>query len=196
MRRYISYRTLFGLAVLAIMANTGCEDSRQLDCKPPAPPDVSNEMILGGISRPNVVAADEAKVDPEADVVGISVGNEHRAYLVSAFDASGIQLIPSQMVRLRKHIVNDVVNGRPVTVTYCDRSKCLRVFSDSNAKASLNVGLAGFRDGKMLLHYGGKTYVHNDKSFPIAEMKFVVVKWKEWKRLHSETKVYLGTPGY
>ena len=55
-------------------------------------------------------------------VIGVTAGGRHRAYLVRALSLGA-----------KSHIVNDVVGGVPVSVTYCDIYTCTRLFIEASA---------------------------------------------------------------
>ena len=61
---------------------------------------------IPAILEPQFVSATEAErwMSPEEGVLGVSVGGEHRAYAVSMLS--------------RHEIVNDVVGGKPIAVTW------------------------------------------------------------------------------
>ena len=61
---------------------------------------------IPAILKPNLVSADEAdsRMDPEEQVLGLSINGDHRAYSVPLLS--------------RHEIVNDVVGGVPVAITW------------------------------------------------------------------------------
>ena len=61
---------------------------------------------IQAILQPQFVTADEAEawMDPTEQVLGLSIGGEHHAYPISVLS--------------RHEIVNDVVGGQPVAVTW------------------------------------------------------------------------------
>ena len=61
---------------------------------------------IPAILRPNLVSADEAdsRMGPEEQVLGLSINGDHRAYSVPLLS--------------RHEIVNDVVGGVPVAITW------------------------------------------------------------------------------
>src|SRR5262245_60665997 len=70
--------------------------------KPPPPPPparrpLSTPFILPGLRQPPTVPAATADVPDDAEVLGVSAGGRHRAYLVTALS------------RLRSHVVNDLL---------------------------------------------------------------------------------------
>src|SRR5215472_8987706 len=50
-------------------------------------------------------------------VIGVSIGNQHRAYALQA------------VFQQDSHVINDWLGAAPVSVTYCDLCDCVRVFT-------------------------------------------------------------------
>src|SRR5262245_51141347 len=71
------------------------------------------------VSLPPTRDAASARLDDHAEVIGVSAGGRFRAYELAS-------LAPAD-----RHALNDVVGGVAVTVTYCNMSNCVRVFTDT-----------------------------------------------------------------
>lgn len=147
------------------------------------------EVRLAGITSPELHPASKVQLAPNAEVVGITVDGEPRAYLVSA------------MAFHTDHVVNDRVQNRPISVTYCNIHDCVKVFDGSRATDAmyLNLGTAGFDDSSMILHLGEHRYTQdsqqplgNSPEFPFREHEFVRTTWHDWQELHPDTSVYVG----
>ena len=179
------------LVLFVALTSCGCEEransGRSGQSKTSEKP-----FVLRGITSPKILSANEATISGDQRVIGVSVGNSHRAYLIEAFEAPNVPLNPSQIHRLRVHVVNDVIDGKAVTVTYCDDYQCARVFWDPKSKRPLKVGLAGMQDKEMQLFYNGKRFGQTAEAPPLQIYKFEVMTWKEWKKLHPNTKLYIG----
>ena len=97
---------------------------------------------------------------------------------------------------VQNHVVNDVVDGIPVTVTYCDRMDCTRVFT-ADGGDPLAIGVTGYSEGLLIRAPGGRYRLDNCKGivgpdqlqFPYQSMEFVVTTWKEWRDAHPNTDV-------
>src|SRR5579875_3244686 len=63
-----------------------------------------------GIRTPPALPADRADLKPEDEVLGVEMGGHARAYRLKG------------MLGRSDHIVNDVLGGKPVSVTFCDLS--------------------------------------------------------------------------
>jgi hypothetical protein len=172
-----------------LLALAGCSD-------PPPPPPEQGEVSSsdGGVSKPAqpsdrvnwpaTVPAAEANLADDDVVVGVVVGSKARAYRLNAFKY------------IDSHVVNDVVNKTAVTVTYCDRDDCLRVYTDDREEP-LPIGVGGFREG-LLLRIGNSSFEQKTGKrrvggeTPPRSMPFERTSWGEWKKAHADTDVYLG----
>jgi hypothetical protein len=99
------------------------------------------------------------------------------------------------------HVVNDCIDGVPVTVTYCDRTDCARVFTGEGNEA-LDVWTAGYMDG-LMLRYNGRFFLQNtgrpvaaDGPAPevLPSLPHTRSTWKQWHSAHPDTDIY-GTLG-
>jgi hypothetical protein len=147
-------------------------------------------LIWPGIRTPPVVSAADARLDDEEEVVGVSVGSHHRAYALSAFQKE------------IDHIVDDLVDGVPVTMTYCNVTRCHKVFTSSEGGAPLNIDLGGRLGDELLLKVGDVFYGQTSgqpqstwaKPFPYPEMPAERTTWKAWKTAHPDTDAYVKAP--
>jgi hypothetical protein len=131
----------------------------------------------------------EADIPDDAQVIGIVCDGRARAYSLAA------------MSLMTKHIVNDVIDTSPITVTYCDRLDCVRVFEgEANSGKPLAVNLMGYREG-LLLQVGGQIYEQesgrsltsgNGAVIPLAAHPYQRTTWKEWKAVHPTTDIFTG----
>lgn len=169
---------LFGCGLDASPENT--ETAKTSEHPEKVPANQNFYIRLPGVRKPDVQSANAANVDENSRVIGVTVGGRPRAYVMKA------------MTMLGTHIVNDLVEDVPVTVTYCDRTGCVRVLTQADESEALPVNLGGWVDGKMNLLWEGKLYAQNDDKIPMEEMSFMVTTWKEWKSLYPETDVYTG----
>ncbi len=146
----------------------------------PSNPMGSTPFILPGITDIELLAVDATNIPDETPVVGVVVENEARAYLTDG------------MTRMDSHIVNDRIGQRSVSVTYCDRTDCVRVLTDETATAPLALELGGFSDAQMLLRWKENMYPQSSEQIPLQAQEFQRVTWGVWKQEHPETVVYLG----
>jgi hypothetical protein len=160
------------------------------------PPLPSQHLFLSdrqeGIRQPPALPAASAGLGDDVEVVGVSAGGRHRAYLLSA------------LVPIRGHVVNDLLGGHPVTVTYCDRADCLRVFTGPPGQP-FDVAGAGWdnREGRrgLVLRVGSTLYRQDTGGpaedapvapFPLPRAGHERTTWKRWREAHPDTDVYVG----
>lgn len=155
----------------------------------PGPALLSTPFFLPGLRQPPAQSAATADVPDDADVLGVSAGGRHRAYLVTALS------------RTHSHIVNHLLEKTPVPVTFCDFSKCARVFTDPDSSEPLRVDLGGIAEGKLLLRLGPTFYRQESGErlnfsdappFPYPSHPFLRTTWKKWKEAHPDTDVFVG----
>lgn len=142
------------------------------------------------IDTPRTSTAGAAKIGDHETVFGVTVGGKYRAYRTAAM------LAPST------HIVNDVINGVPVSVTYCSVSHCVRAFTGDQAGKPLAIRVAGLFMGGMYIQVDGNTYEQKTlqatqskqtaKKFPFAVYPVETLPWKEWREQHPDSDVYEG----
>jgi hypothetical protein len=90
-----------------------------------------------GIQQPTTYRAASVRLADEAEVIGVLIEGRPRAYEVQAFSA-----LP--FGDYSRHVVNDVLAGVPITVSYCDRLNCTRVYTEAHAKTPLPIGVWRF----------------------------------------------------
>jgi hypothetical protein len=142
------------------------------------------------IVRPSVRTAKESHLRPEELVIGVQAGGHPRAYRLTAFDDP------------RRHVVNDLIGGVPVSVVYCNTTRCLRVYSDSTASEPLDVQVAGLFNGEMVVRLQGALYLQSSgaalepprssRSTPYKLLDPELATWSEWAGRHPDTDVYEG----
>lgn len=141
-------------------------------------PDVA--LFHAGLESPPMRNGQKASIPDDAELIGVALPGGARAYLVSA------------MTTVDNHIINEVVDGVPHTVTYCNRTGCARVFTKSGSQSSLKLMVGGLRGGKLLVGLDGFMYVQDDPAIPLPELAFTRTTWKEWIDRHPDTLVYVG----
>ena len=145
------------------------------------------------VQRPFAVDADSTWLPDNARVIGVEVRGRFRAYAISAF------------TKIDEHVVNDVLGGRPVTVTYCNRTDCARVYTDPNGDRPLAVAVGGWvgesgsgSDGVLLLRIESNYYLQDTGEtlegwghFPYPEVEFERSTWGR-RQAHPNTDVVAG----
>lgn len=147
--------------------------------------------VFPGIHLPPARPASEAGLDDSAEIIGVFVMGHARAYAIE-----NMGFPPS------RHIVNDRIGDRAVSVTFCDRLLCSRVFTAETAEETLDLNVGGWKQGKgMILNLAGVNYAQktgenlsnaNDAALPYLEWPHVRTTWGAWRTIHPETDVYVG----
>lgn len=174
---------LAGAVTVAVLAGLGGTPPTD-DGSGPAPTPAPAEPALDRSSW-------EATVSPDAEVLGVSAGGKHRAYLV-------VTMTPK-----KRHVVNDMLGGVPVTVTYCNLDGCVRGFTATGRTEPLDLAGGGYTaaDG-MLVRVGGHRYTqrtgrpvdHDAPPFPYTEVAVERTTWGAWRAAHPDTELSVGKP--
>lgn len=176
-RAWVAATLVLGFFVFAVVAVVRALESG-------SPPDGPNLVDFPGARLPAPRPAAQAKLAPDDVVIGVQVGGCARAYRLAA------------LVGPRSHVINDRLADTPVTVTYCERTGCTRVFTGEGTEP-LDVRTGGYDRGLLLL-LGGHRYrqetgapVDADTGlpFPLAPIEFVRTTWAEWRAAHPDTDV-------
>ena len=133
-----------------------------------------------GITEPRVFPADEVMISDTATVLGIEANGKYRAYV-----ATGMSDFPSL------HIVHDYLGGKPITMTFCDRSNCSRAFLRDRVRTE-DIMMGGWSGEEMWLLIKDKRYLHTSTEVPLPDYPVEMTTWGEWKKAHPETDIYLG----
>ena len=142
------------------------------------PPD--SPMMLPGLIKPSTITAEEAAVDDGEQILGVSVDDAHRAYLLSSFNLIG------------QKIVNDIVNRVPLTVTYCRVNKKGRVFTSDQRGENLELDLYAWEKGELVFELNDNPFNMFDENPPLDDYAFILTTWGEWKTRHPNTDIYTG----
>jgi hypothetical protein len=154
-------------------------------------------LDIAGVFQPPMCSPSDVDLAPETKVIGVEIGGQSRAYVVSAFTAE-----VKDPQDLAVHVVHDSIGDRSFCVTHCDITHSSRVLTnredsrngtlDSHPNSDdLRVG--GFEHG-MLFRVKGQLYKHHEESLPMRDVGFTTTTWQEWSKGHPETLVYTGKP--
>jgi hypothetical protein len=170
---------------------------------PMEPGSVRSEAVSGGppkdgipsIDDPNFVSANEASawLDPGDPVFGLATDDGARAY--------------PQSILVLHEICNDVVDGRPVSVTYCPLTGTAMGFE----RGETTFGVSGRLVNNNLIMYdrGTETWwpqvlatsipgPWNDSytTRSLEEFRLVWTTWERWSDRHPETEVLSKDTGF
>jgi Protein of unknown function (DUF3179) len=147
---------------------------------PSLPGGLSTPFIVPGIRQPAMISVAEAQLPDETRVVGIVHGTEARAYTVNSLS------------RMMTHVVNDLIQDVPVSITYCDLSDCARVLTTGTRGTPIDLWTGGFTNGQLQLRFEERQYTHMSEELPLEDYPFTVTTLKEWRESHPDTLVYVG----
>lgn len=115
-------------------------------------------FIVPELRQPATRPADQAELDADEEVIGVTVGNLHRAYVCAA------------MSSFETKVINDLIGEVPVTVTFCDRTRCARAFTAKDRVEPLTVQLGDWSGETMLLHINGRMLPQKSDEIPLDEI--------------------------
>ncbi|PIP68477.1 MAG: hypothetical protein COW92_01030 [Candidatus Omnitrophica bacterium CG22_combo_CG10-13_8_21_14_all_43_16] len=161
-----------------------------------------NDFIGGGpekdgipfIDEPVFVSAKKADFLKDDDnVIGVSIGKEARAY-------------PLKILNWHE-VVNDVIAGMPIAVTWCPLTKSAVVFEREIDNEVLTFGVSGLLYNSNLVFYdrnsnslwpqlalGAVTGKFSSQNIPVIPSR--VVTWRQWKKEHHQTLLLSGKTGF
>ena len=142
-----------------------------------------------GVRLPPTCPLWASHVEDDAEVIGVWVEGRSRAYLI-------------REMGWPKHVVNDVLEGRPISVTYCDRRRCSRVFTAEPLGGPLEMDVGGWVENKgMAVRVNGVDYLQETgenvtssggEPIPYREMPHTRTSWRAWREAHPDTDIYVG----
>jgi hypothetical protein len=177
-----------GLGIAFLTGGGGGAAPNTIDL-PPRPRPLLRGFNEWAINLPPVSPASTAGVADDEEVIGVSAGGRHRAYLVQVLSGDP-----------RLHVVNDRLADTPVSVTYCDRTHCTHVFTGPDGEGPLPLAASIWRDKQLLVRARGGDYLQTTLQpldprlapFPHPELPFVRTTWKQWRAAHPNSDIYLG----
>jgi len=149
--------------------------------------------LFPGVRLPPTRAAEDADLTEDAEVIGVCVAGHARAYAIE-----------SMTFPPWRHVVNDLLGGYPVSVTYCEKRNCARVFAGESTGVPLELDVGGLttRQG-MLLRVHGINYAQGtgenivspvSAPIPYRHLPHARTTWAAWRKAHPDTDVYRGDP--
>jgi hypothetical protein len=161
-----------------------------------------NDLISGASGRdsippltdPDYVSAIEADFIHDNDlVVGLSIGGQERAY-------------PLNIMNYHE-IVNDVLEGTPIAVTWCPLTRSAIVFNRQIGGETLEFGVSGFLYNSNLVMYdreffglwpqlwtGAVSGRFSSQNLQVIPSQ--VTTWEDWLDNHPDTLVLSEDTGY
>jgi Protein of unknown function (DUF3179) len=136
---------------------------------------------------PPTLAAAKAGLSAEEPVIGVRIAGRSRAYCRRVLEGPG------------NHVINDMIGNRPVTVTYCERKRCARVYSGEGTNP-LHIRTGGYDDGLLLIIGAGRYRQDSGApveqgthgALPYSSIEFVETTWGRWRSDHPDTDIVTG----
>ena len=127
-----------------------------------------------------MIEGKHADIPADSEIIGVVLPGGARAYAVSS------------MSIISNHVINDVIEGEPLSITYCDQTDLARVFTIGDSSEHIDLSVAGRLDGKMLVKHKGKIYVQDASDIPLEDLQFTRTNWQTWRHEHPDTLVFIG----
>jgi len=166
--------------------------------EPRVPPE---QIVSGGpprdgipsIDTPKFVSAAEANLQNGDLVLGFEINDDVRAYPLD--------------ILVWHEIVNDVVGGEPVAVTYCPLCFTNQVFKRTIEGDVVEFGTSGKLYNSNLVMYDrstesywsqalGQAIVGERTGYKLERVPFDVAYWEDWKEINPDTKVLSQDTGF
>lgn len=162
-----------------------------------------DKLVSGGppkdgipsIDNPQFISVSEANkfLNDKELVLGINFNSDKRAY-------------PFQVL-VWHEIVNDIVGGKPVVVTYCPLCGTGIAFDRTINGEAVQFGVSGLLYNSDLVMYDrktdtlwqqvtGKAIIGQLTGVKLKQLPLDTLNWEEWKSLHPDTKVLSQETGY
>jgi len=161
-----------------------------ITCSPLRHPDILYVLPPDGIQSiltPGFVSTDQAKIEEESPVIGVVLNGQSQAY---------------SMFLLNAHeIVNDVVGGEKIAVTWCPLCSTAIVYSRIVNGQELTFGVTGslWRNGLVMYDHQTSTLwsgiTGEALEGALAGSKLHIflsiqkIRWREWRGLYPESKI-------
>jgi hypothetical protein len=160
------------------------------------PSDVPWDEVMQGCGRrdcipsiddPRFVAAGDADFLPDEDIVmALELQGESRAYPVTILNYH--------------EIVNDVIAGRPVAVTYCPLCGSGLVFERTFEGRAVDFGVSGLLRNNDLILYDrateslwqqitGRAFAGPLRGEELRSVPVAMTRWGTWRTVHPDTRV-------
>ncbi len=148
---------------------------------------------IPSIDRPKFISAEEANLQNGEIVLGLEINGDVRAYPLD--------------ILVWHEIVNDVVGGEPVAVTYCPLCFTNQVFKRTVEGEVVEFGTSGKLYNSNLVMYDrstesywsqavGQAIVGERTGYVLERIPFDVAYWEDWKVINPDTKVLSQDTGF
>ncbi len=131
----------------------------------------------------------QSPIQDSEPVIGVSIGTRHRAYPLADLWAPD------------RHILNDLFDETPLSVTFCNLDNCVKAFTDNTRSDTLELSNGGAnprKARKMLLIVQGRAFEQDtllpldgdtEHPFPYQPVDAIRTTWGKWRAAHPETEL-------
>jgi hypothetical protein len=149
---------------------------------------------IPSIDHPRFIAAADAKFLADEDIVmGLELDGDTRAYPVTILNYH--------------EIVNDVVAGRPLAVTYCPLCGSGLVFERTFNGQAVEFGVSGLLRNNDLILYDreteslwqqitGRAFAGPLRGEELRAVPVTMTRWRRWRAAHPDTRVLSTDTGF
>ena len=124
-----------------------------------------------------MTTVDDADYSDSTAIVGVDVDGMQCAFVLD------------EMQDPARHVVNLVINQKPISVAYCDLVDCVRVVTDdSQDPIPLNVGGLDI-DNQLVLSLRGTRYGQQSPDLPLNDYPFTRTTLGDWKSQFPKTMI-------
>ncbi|MFB6174256.1 MAG: DUF3179 domain-containing protein [Halobacteriales archaeon] len=170
---------------------------------PMSPKKLRENVVSGGQPKDGIPAIDDPTFEP-ADAVGDRLSPDDPVFGLAHGDA--VKAYP-QPVLVWHEICNDVVDGDPISVTYCPLTGTVLGFD----RGSTTFGVSGRLLNSNLVMYDRATerwwpqvlgtsimgpWSDREVARSLRERRLVWTTWKRWRERHPDTEVLTRDTGY
>lgn len=149
-----------------------------------APQDFQIRVLtdVPGVDFPRFDNISKVAFSAQAEVVGVDVNGLARAYPLSLLKS------------VDNHIVNDLLDGKPLSITYCNLADRVRVLTWNHRGYRIPLSVGGLDENRqMLLVFGDEERFRQDsKSLPLDDHPFARMTLGEWSSRHPRSLVFVG----
>ncbi len=159
-------------------------------------PLVDLDLVISGASGPDVIrpvdqplylcTGDVEFFTDEEPVIAIEINGDARAYPLG--------------ILINHEIVNDVIGGVPVTVTYCPLCNSAIAYERQLGDRLLDFGTSGMlyqsalvmydrQTGTLWTHFDGQAIVGHLEGESLEIIPLATVSWSDWQEAHPESLV-------
>lgn len=131
------------------------------------------------VTKPTFVDAVDSVMPDDSELIGVVIEGVPYGFLKLG------------LANPTRHIVSVVLQGRPLAITYCDLSECVRVFQSTESEQPIELHVAGLdADYGMVVSIDGTRYAQKSEAIPLSDFPFEITTLGEWKKRYPRSHVY------